>query len=120
LPLPHLQDAARFAEYQALFRMNVDSFSNLELVRKEYEKNRAIWGTLTEWERLTAEWMQSRTDAIDLDDLQAKADEYARSVYKMSKMYKVGGVAWSPLPLNVSVSELNVPQIMCIQSSKAA
>lgn len=82
-------DARRFAKYQQLFKMPQDDFGNLEVVKKDYQKHKELWTSLDHWQRLTHGWLTCKSGELDLEDLQAKADEFARSSYKMSKMYKV-------------------------------
>ena len=83
-------DAERFCSYQELFKMPQDNFGNLELVKKDFTKHQTLWASLHEWKQLTTTWLSSKTNEIDLEDLQTRADEYARSAYKMSKTHKVG------------------------------
>ena len=80
--------AEAFADYQRLFGMQPDDFSNLSLTEKECNARYAVWKAMREWEAHTHEWSTGRVLALDIATVADTVDSYTKSAYKMSKANK--------------------------------
>ena len=81
----HQEKVDMFRKYQALFKMPVDKFANLDQAVKEHEGKQEIWHALHEWEMSTSGWMSSAASGLDLDSINNTVDEAGVGAYKMLK-----------------------------------
>ncbi|GAX77074.1 hypothetical protein CEUSTIGMA_g4520.t1 [Chlamydomonas eustigma] len=80
--------ARRYLSYQKLLDEPGDDYGNLLHVRREFERRKAAWVTLSEWLGLTESWLSSPCVSIKSEEVQSTTDEYFKKVYKMIKIYR--------------------------------
>ncbi|KAG9480610.1 hypothetical protein GDO78_012200 [Eleutherodactylus coqui] len=71
--------------YQKNFKVEVTKFDELEEVSAELKLKQLLWDSMTEWDVLQAEWMQSKFETLDPEQLNASVLKYAKFVNQLEK-----------------------------------
>ena len=74
-----------FADYQRLFNMPPDEFSNLALTEKECKARYDVWRSMREWEEHAKTWTTGSVIALEIAQVADTVDSYTKTTYKMSK-----------------------------------
>lgn len=97
--LKEIQDmTVQFKEYQALFGMQQDDFSNLELAERQVDGRYQVWKSLFDFTLNAQDWTMGAILGPDgeprlhIETIRQQVDEYG------TKAYKVGRCRTRPLP----------------------
>ncbi|KAM9330540.1 dynein axonemal heavy chain 6 [Gastrophryne carolinensis] len=77
--------AFQYKTYQKNFKVEVTKFDALEEVSADVKLKQLLWDSLTEWDVLQAEWMQSKFEALDPEQLNSSVLKYAKFVNQLEK-----------------------------------
>uniref|UniRef100_A0A7M4F990 Dynein axonemal heavy chain 6 n=1 Tax=Crocodylus porosus TaxID=8502 RepID=A0A7M4F990_CROPO len=84
--LDELQKRAfQYKSYQKNFKVEVAKFDALEEVCAELKLKQLLWDSLSEWEILHTEWMESKFDSLDPELLNSQVSKYAKFVNQLEK-----------------------------------
>nr|XP_019611948.1 PREDICTED: dynein heavy chain 6, axonemal [Rhinolophus sinicus] len=86
LVLDDLQKRAfQYKSYQKHFKVEVSTFETLEEVSAELKLKQLLWDSLSEWDQLQQEWLQSKFDCLDPEALNSQVSKYAKFVTQLEK-----------------------------------
>ncbi|XP_054978204.1 dynein axonemal heavy chain 6 [Sorex araneus] len=86
LVLDDLQKRAfQYKSYQKNFKVEVSKFEALEEVSAELKLKQLLWDSLAEWDQYQQEWLQSRFDCLDPEQLNSIVTKYAKFVTQLEK-----------------------------------
>ncbi|XP_069834127.1 dynein axonemal heavy chain 6 [Dendropsophus ebraccatus] len=77
--------AFQYKTYQKNFKVEVTKFDELEEVSAELKLKQLLWDSMTEWDVLQAEWMQSKFEILDPEQLNSLVLKYAKFVNQLEK-----------------------------------
>ncbi|XP_075140366.1 dynein axonemal heavy chain 6 [Leptodactylus fuscus] len=77
--------AFQYKTYQKNFKVEVTKFDELEEVSAELKLKQLLWDSMTEWDMLQAEWMQTKFEALDPEQLNSLVLKYAKFVNQLEK-----------------------------------
>ncbi|XP_040273964.1 dynein heavy chain 6, axonemal [Bufo bufo] len=77
--------AFQYKTYQKNFKVEVTKFDELEEVSAELKLKQLLWDSMTEWDVLLAEWMQSKFETLDPELLNSLVLKYAKFVNQLEK-----------------------------------
>ncbi|XP_037662920.1 dynein heavy chain 6, axonemal isoform X2 [Choloepus didactylus] len=77
--------AFQYKSYQKNFKVEVSKFEALEEVSAELKLKQLLWDSFFEWDKLHQEWLQSRFDCLDPEQLNAQVSKYTRFVTQLEK-----------------------------------
>ncbi|XP_072261492.1 dynein axonemal heavy chain 6 [Pyxicephalus adspersus] len=84
--LDELQKRAfQYKTYQKNFKVEVTRFDALEEVSAEVKLKQLLWDSMTEWDTLETEWMQSKFETLDPEQLNAIVLKFAKFVNQLEK-----------------------------------
>jgi dynein heavy chain len=81
--------SAQFNEYQTLFGMQPDEFTNLELTEKECEGRYSVWKSLYDFTMLAQDWTmgcvlgEGGAPRLSAEVIRKEVDDYATKAYKV-------------------------------------
>ncbi|KAM4809142.1 dynein axonemal heavy chain 6 [Rhinophrynus dorsalis] len=77
--------AFQYKTYQKNFKVEVTKYEALEEVCAEVKLKQLLWDSISEWDVLQAEWMQSIFEALDPEQLNSLVLKYAKIVHQLEK-----------------------------------
>ncbi|XP_075717900.1 dynein axonemal heavy chain 6 [Rhinoderma darwinii] len=77
--------AFQYKTYQKNFKVEVTKFDELEEISAELKLKQLLWDSMTEWDVLQAEWMQSKFETLDPEQLNSLVLKYAKFVNQLEK-----------------------------------
>ncbi|XP_012666455.1 dynein heavy chain 6, axonemal [Otolemur garnettii] len=77
--------AFQYKSYQKNFKVEVSKFEALEEVSAELKLKQLLWDSLSEWDKLQEEWLQSKFDCLDPEFLNGQVTKYAKFVTQLEK-----------------------------------
>ncbi|XP_025054886.1 dynein heavy chain 6, axonemal [Alligator sinensis] len=77
--------AFQYKSYQKNFKVEVAKFDALEEVCAELKLKQLLWDSLSQWEILHTEWMESKFDSLDPELLNSQVSKYAKFVNQLEK-----------------------------------
>ncbi|XP_063775637.1 dynein axonemal heavy chain 6 [Pseudophryne corroboree] len=84
--LDELQKRAfQYKTYQKNFKVEVTKFDALEEVSAEIKLKQLLWDSLNDWDVLQAEWMLSKFEDLDPEQLNSLVLKYAKFVSQLEK-----------------------------------
>ncbi|KAG8454285.1 hypothetical protein GDO86_000797 [Hymenochirus boettgeri] len=84
--LDELQTRAfQYKTYQKNFKVEVTKYEDLEEVCAEVKLKQLLWNSLSEWDGLQAEWMQSSFESLDPEQLNSLVLKYSKFVTQLEK-----------------------------------
>ncbi|XP_030047949.1 dynein axonemal heavy chain 6 [Microcaecilia unicolor] len=84
--LEELQKRAyQYKSYQKNFKVEVTKFEALEEVSAELKLKQLLWDSYSEWELLLEEWLKSKFDTLDTEQLSSQVVKYAKFVNQLEK-----------------------------------
>nr|KAF6307771.1 dynein axonemal heavy chain 6 [Myotis myotis] len=86
LVLDDLQKRAfQYKSYQKNFKVEVSKFEDLEVVSAEVKLKQLLWDSMSEWDQLHQDWLQSKFDSLDPESLNSQVSKYAKFVTQLEK-----------------------------------
>ncbi|XP_073398257.1 dynein axonemal heavy chain 6 [Dendrobates tinctorius] len=77
--------AFQYKTYQKNFKVEVTKFDELEEVSAELKLKHLLWDSMAEWDVLQTEWMQSKFETLDPEQLNSLVLKYAKFVNQLEK-----------------------------------
>ncbi|XP_006900461.1 PREDICTED: dynein heavy chain 6, axonemal [Elephantulus edwardii] len=77
--------AFQYKTYQKNFKVEVSKFDALEEVSAELKLKQLLWDSISEWDDLQKEWLQSKFDTLDPEMLNSQVTKYAKFVAQLEK-----------------------------------
>ncbi|KAM6202366.1 dynein axonemal heavy chain 6 [Rhynchocyon petersi] len=77
--------AFQYKSYQKNFKVEVSKFDALEEVSAELKLKQLLWDSISEWDNLQQEWLQSKFDSLDPEVLNAQVTKYTKFVTQLEK-----------------------------------
>lgn len=84
--------SVQFVEYQTLFGMHPDEFTNLELAEKECDGRYQVWKSLYDFTMLAQDWTmgtvlgEGGVPRLSAETIRREVDEYATKAYKVRRL----------------------------------
>eukprot|EP00899_Mesostigma_viride_P020786 jgi/Mesvir1/28709/Mv19680-RA.1 len=75
-------------EYQRLFGMTVDDFSNLVLTEKECRSRYDVWEAVRSWGQKTVRWREGPLQGLNVAQVSEELAHYKKEAYRMGKANK--------------------------------
>ncbi|XP_051785909.1 dynein axonemal heavy chain 6 [Erpetoichthys calabaricus] len=79
------QQAFQYKSFQKQFKVEVTKYEALEELNAELRLKQLLWNSLDEWDIMETEWMESRFDLLDPEQLTVKVTKYAKIVTQLEK-----------------------------------
>ncbi|XP_066516038.1 dynein axonemal heavy chain 6 isoform X2 [Hoplias malabaricus] len=77
--------AFNYKSYQKKLKVEVTKYESLEELSAEVKLKHLLWDALEEWDNLQNNWMQSKFDELDPEQLSAQVNKYAKYVNQLEK-----------------------------------
>ncbi|XP_075463117.1 dynein axonemal heavy chain 6 isoform X2 [Ascaphus truei] len=102
--------AFQYKSYQKKFKVEVTKFDALEEVSAEIKLKQLLWDSVSEWDVLQAEWMESKFETLDPEQLNSQVLKYAKFVNQLEKGLPTNNVV-PRLKEKVEMMKAKVPVI---------
>ena len=84
--------ARTYNSREALFKMEITDYAVIAKLNKEFEPYEMLWTTVAAWTEGSAQWAETRFDAIDAPAVEASVGKYSRNLIKCRKAFARGGL----------------------------
>jgi hypothetical protein len=71
-------NSKKYIYYQETLGIETSRFEDLEDLRNDLNMRMAVWNSLDEWQKLTAQWVITSFANTDAQTIQNRCDHYAK------------------------------------------